>query len=386
MPRRGRTDNSNETDDDDEITSDYIDTGGGPAMEFPVRLAYLIDLHHAYIVELQIQGKFRDSWRVLKTRLKLGAPPTDKSVDDLCMWICQTMTRHAQGNAPADRYKARIGVRPDGHTKTSWKTCELKPILTEDGTTAMADYAATEEEIGNSVLEEASTLVIRQMTAMVEATEGMGGITSANGQIIRQLLGMIEEIRTHYASQSEARIQEREYDLREQLARYEHERGLAKIGRLGDFLEEMGGPLGEMLQDVFSEIWGDMREEASDEDRKKKAEARAKRKAERERQKSEEQGVGPLASKYKRWYADLGDTQREAYRKVFTDDEWELIEKGRTSAKTDAEFVNLFHAMSKRLDARGLGVDDFRKQLIEALGMKGARRLGRILKEVRAKG
>lgn len=350
-------------------TTPPIDVHDTWAEEIPVELAAKVSDNHRYIVECAVQAKRDGRWSLLRPRLRFSDPPPHMTVDEICLKLCAFALDDAQRHGEADRYRARLTLEQGTH-----RFADIRTMVDQDGEMHMVDdYIGGERGAIDALTrsqEESHTMAVRSLAAIVEATEAWKDVCVGHRDIAGAFKDMIASVGEMARKNVEAEVRLQEVQTAQKALYYEHIEQMDKQRRIGRFLDELGGPLGDMAEDLLRDLL-DMKPATGERRRERKADMDG-----------EVVQLCQFASDLDEFFNMLSEEQGTAFAGIFTSDEAKLFSVAR-SVSQDDEFIALFVKLEKLLGERFKGdADKLQQKIIEAVGLSSAIKLRGIFERV----
>ena len=323
--------------------------------EVPTDLYEKVEKNRAWLTELRVQALRRGKWIILRPRLAFQ-PPVDADVQWLCEqilnWARADAEQHANGEA--ERYRARLQIRPAIDRPPQYRFANLKTYVDDDGALSLQDDHSHVEDRGMlSLLSEQHKTVMefhfraldattRQIESQAKQAEGFADVSEA----FRSMLFGVAEVAKNNAA---GEVERMRIILEGNMAQYEHEENVQKINGLTEVLKKPA----EKVAAEFA-VW--LRRKASEPKEEKPKEAQSK-----------EPDLSPFARKLARIFAEMSPAQTKQTVDLLTTDERDCIENAR-KARDDRAFSALFHRFYGEIKKRGPeGVDELLVKLQDTM-------------------
>lgn len=243
---------------------------------------------------------------------------------------------------------------------------------------AINDAPNTNEgDASRTQLERATEAAISCLEAVADATNGYASVAEGQKKLVNAVVEMADTLITRESRDVQLEIQLEEMKQRRDAITYAHAERMDRNARISDFLEKLTDPLADAIEQEVMDYVRKRREEQGEEQGEEQAAS-----AEKEPKKKESKLVRDLNR-----FIDGIDKERDAFWKIFTDDELALLVEAR-KVETDEEFIAIFNKLSDLLGSRYNGKGgpaQFQRDVIAAIGIVHGAKLKRILESMRKK-
>lgn len=360
-----------------ELDEEVLDVSESVLEELPAILVARIAQYYDSLRGVKIKSERAGAgWRLLKARLNLGTPPSDKTIDEIALLVCGMVLKDVDKNGPANNYHALLEVQIGDSTKTQDKYVPLQSLIDSEGTFGVYDNegrgAANDSGDLRDSLEGFTDLAIRSLGAVVEATEGYAGLAKGLKDVFAAVTDNMRAVAQQGSTQVEMELRIKEMQVRQEGMYYEHKERMSKYEHMGDVLMTLAGPIGEQLSDFIQDNWdlGDLGTPggaANGGDTSNKSSARSP--------------GSRLARMLDTFLGGLDPEQLKAFKEIYSEDEWDCLESSR-SADSDEAFCSLFRKIGELFQKRSLTTDGFQQAVLASVGVRHAMKLKRLWKEL----
>ncbi len=361
------------------LDGDILDVTESVRDELPAELVRKIAQYYGQLRGVKIKSERNGSWRLLKNRLHLGTPPSDMTVDQIALKVCGMVLEDVDTHGPANNYHAVLECQIGDTDSTTDKYAPLKALIDAEGDLAVYDHTERGEgPFGDDSLaanlEPFVDLAIRSLGAVVEATEGYSGLAGGLEKVLSAVTDNMQKMAETSSTQTEMELRIAEIGLRGDALGYDHKERMDRNSKIGEFLMELAGPIGGMVEDFVQGNWdlsgvGSPANDAPDGATGSGSGSGRAPKPSR------------LAKDFTSFLEGLNPQQFEAYKGIYQGDEWVCQLESKT-AESDAAFGALFTKVGDLFVARQYKQEQFQKDVIAAIGMKHGLKLQRIWKKL----
>lgn len=313
----------------------------------PVELARVIGINFDRLREIRIQVKRpNQGWTYTGQVIRYPTGPTDE-IDGVVKRVIDACLHDAHKNGPASAYRARLGLHIDGETsKLDYRYPGVKIRPGPDGELIVVDaYGGTGESGEDPLMArfgEITDMAIKSLQEVTSATERIGNIGGGIARLLEVQTDMAEKVGRSVMSDVEMqiRLEELKNEDRANWAEYDvRKTRIETLGRMGDKIAEPAGEAIGKVIELFGEMFG-----------------------------ANFFGVakGPMAEQWSQFIDGLNETEAADFKKIFTDDEWTVVEAAR-EAETDEAFAAQFRKMIELVGGR-MTQDEFMAALSKAAG------------------
>lgn len=349
---------------------EVIDAEVNAGADLPAELARKVAMYWDQLVEAVVQVRRDGKFKLLARRLNFQTPP-DKSVDEICVKLCEIALGDCEKNGDPDRYRARLKIQIGGSTKPVYRYAEMT-TATDSATGAMTlvDYTERGEDGRSELTDLMETMTeqgIRCLTAVADAAEGYGRVSGSIERVVNAHASMVSKLNEESARDVERDIALAEQQMRNDALVFTHEERMDRNERLGDFMMEISGPFSDMLEDVrdtyFGSGVGAGPSKGSDKKRSR---------------------IYRLARDLDNFFRGLSEQERAGFGELFGPDERKLLESARV-VQSEEEFLALFAKLEHLLAARFDDGGKLKDAIVDAVGLRNAAKLRSIMLTVARK-